>query len=68
MTDTELKALGVVRNADLKPLTTFAVPAKAKFYVEVESHPARKAFQNAMEELHFFSENVHILGTYAKVG
>ena len=40
----------------------------AKFYVEVESHPARKAFQNAMEELHFFSENVHILGTYAKVG
>ena len=37
MTDTELKALGVVRNADLKPLTTFAVPAKAKFYVEVKS-------------------------------
>ena len=34
MIDTELKALGVVRDADLKPLTTFAVPAKAKFYAE----------------------------------
>lgn len=37
MIDTELKALGVVRDADLKPLTTFAVPAKAKFYAEVKS-------------------------------
>lgn len=36
----------------------------AQFYVEVESHPARKEYQNAMEELKFFSEEVHILGTY----
>ncbi len=38
----------------------------AQFYVEVESHPARKAFQNALEELKFFSESVHILGTYCR--
>ena len=37
----------------------------AQFYVEIESHPARQAFKNAMEELRFFAEkDVHILGTY----
>lgn len=36
----------------------------AQFYVEVEAHPAQKSFQNAMEELKFFAENIHMLGTY----
>ena len=36
----------------------------ARFYIEFESHPARRAFQNAMAELRFFAEEVHILGTY----
>ena len=36
----------------------------ARFYIEIESHPARKAFQNAFDELHFFADEIHILGTY----
>ncbi len=36
----------------------------AQFYVEVEAHPEQKGFKNAMEELKFFSDNVHVLGTY----
>ncbi len=36
----------------------------ARFYVEFESHPQRQAFKNAMEELNFFAEDIHILGTY----
>lgn len=39
----------------------------AQFYVEVEAHPAQKSFQNAMEELKFFAENIHMLGTYYAV-
>ncbi len=38
----------------------------AQFYVEVEAHPAQKGFKNAMDELHFFAENVHVLGTYRR--
>lgn len=36
----------------------------ARFYVEIESHPQRPAFKNAMAELNFFAEDIHILGTY----
>ena len=36
----------------------------AQFYAEIESHPSRKAFQNAFDELKFFSESIHVLGTY----
>ena len=36
----------------------------AQFYVEVEAHPAQQGFKNAMEELKFFSEKLHVLGTY----
>ena len=36
----------------------------AQFYVEVEAHPEQQGFKNAMEELKFFSDNVHVLGTY----
>ncbi len=36
----------------------------AQFYVEIESHPETPAFQRALEELKFYSENIHFLGTY----
>ncbi len=36
----------------------------AQFYVEIESHPQRQSFQNAFKELQFFSDEIHILGTY----
>ena len=36
----------------------------AQFYVEVEAHPEQQGFKNAMDELKFFSDHVHILGTY----
>lgn len=36
----------------------------AQFYIEIESHPERKAFQQAFAELNFFSDDIHLLGTY----
>lgn len=36
----------------------------AQFYVEIEAHPSQQSFINAFEELRFFSEEVHILGSY----
>ena len=36
----------------------------AQFYLEAEAHPSQKSFQNALAELNFFAEYVHILGTY----
>lgn len=36
----------------------------ARFYIEIESHPAKPAFQNAFNELNFFAEDIHVLGTY----
>lgn len=36
----------------------------AQFYLEVEAHVKDKNFKNALEELHFFSEELKILGTY----
>ncbi len=36
----------------------------AQFYVEVEAHPSQQGFKNALEELGFFAEKVHVLGTY----
>ena len=36
----------------------------AQFYVEIESHPARRSCQNAFTELKFFSDDIHMLGTY----
>ena len=38
----------------------------AQFYVEVEAHPSQVGFKNAMEELNFFAEHVHMLGTYCR--
>lgn len=35
-----------------------------QFYADVEGHPEDPAMMRAMEELGFFSESIHILGTY----
>ena len=36
----------------------------AQFYVEIEAHPESREFKLALEELKFYSESVHFLGTY----
>ena len=36
----------------------------AQFYADVEGHPEHRAMQLAFEELHFFTHEIHILGTY----
>jgi prephenate dehydratase len=36
----------------------------ARFYADVEGHPEQRPLKLALEELDFFSHNVHILGTY----
>ncbi len=36
----------------------------AQFYVEIEAHPESEAFKLAYEELKFYSESIHFLGTY----
>jgi len=37
----------------------------AQFYAEIEAHPQTQAYKNAFEELSFFSDYVHVLGTYS---
>lgn len=63
------KALGgfATNGINITKLESYLLEGKfisAQFYVEIESHPARQAFKNAFEELNFFSEEVHILGSY----
>jgi len=36
----------------------------ARFYADVEGHPDQRPLKLALEELNFFSRDVHILGTY----
>lgn len=36
----------------------------AQFYIEIEAHPESKEFKLAFEELKFYSESIHFLGTY----
>lgn len=36
----------------------------AQFYVEIEAHPEAPEFKRALEELKFYSESIHFLGTY----
>ncbi len=64
------KALGgfATNGINLTKLESYLLNGKfvsAQFYAEIESHPRRKSFQNALGELEFFSESLHILGTYA---
>ncbi|MEE9272231.1 MAG: prephenate dehydratase [Robiginitomaculum sp.] len=35
-----------------------------QFYADVEAHPEETAMKHAMEELTFFTESIHMLGTY----
>lgn len=63
------KALGgfATNGINLDKLESYLVDGQfvsARFYIEFESHPARRAFQNAFAELRFFAEEIHILGTY----
>ena len=38
--------------------------AAAQFYAEVDGHPSERPLARALEELHFFSKEVTILGAY----
>ncbi len=63
------KALGgfATNGINITKLESYLLEGKfvsAQFYAEIESHPLRKAFQNAFDELKFFSESIHVLGTY----
>lgn len=63
------KALGgfATNGINMTKIESYLLDGKfvsAQFYVEIESHPMRKSYKNAIEELAFFSEEVHILGTY----
>ncbi len=63
------KALGgfASNNVNITKLESYLLDGKfvcAQFYLEVEAHPSRQNFQNALTELQFFSDEVTILGTY----
>ena len=63
------KALGgfATNNLNVTKLESYLLNGKfisAQFYMEVEAHPETIAFQNALTELKFFSEDYIILGTY----
>lgn len=67
------KALGgfATNGINITKLESYLLEGKfvsAQFYLEVEAHPEQQSFKNAMEELKFFSENVHVFGTYAANG
>lgn len=64
------KALGgfATNGINITKLESYLLEGKfvsAQFYLEVEAHPEQQSFKNAMDELKFFSEMVHVLGTYA---
>lgn len=57
------KALGgfATNGINITKLESYLLEGKfvsARFYAEIESHPSRKAFQNAFDELKFFSESI----------
>ena len=63
------KAMGgfATNNLNITKLESYLLDGKfvsAQFYLEVEAHPESIAFQNALAELKFFSEDFTILGTY----
>ena len=63
------KALGgfATNGINITKLESYLLEGKfvsAQFYAEIESHPSRKAFHNAFDELKFFSESIHVMGTY----
>lgn len=63
------KALGgfATNGINITKLESYLLEGKfvsAQFYAEIEAHPSEQSFKRAFEELKFFSEHVHILGTY----
>lgn len=63
------KALGgfATNGINITKLESYLLDGKfisAQFYVEIEAHPDSQSFKNAFEELRFFSEEVHMLGSY----
>lgn len=63
------KALGgfATNNINLTKIESYMSTgnfSSTQFYVEIESHPSRKEFRQALDELKFYSENIHFLGTY----
>ena len=63
------KALGgfATNKVNITKLESYLLDGKfvsARFYLEVEAHTEDRAFQNALAELKFFSDDLVILGTY----
>lgn len=63
------KALGgfATNGINITKLESYLLDGKfisAQFYVEIEAHPAAQNFKNAFEELRFYAEEVHMLGSY----
>ncbi|WP_420548864.1 prephenate dehydratase [Curvivirga sp.] len=50
----------------LESYISIADTGTARFYAEIEGHPADKAVDRAFEELQFFTSKVKILGTFQK--
>lgn len=63
------KALGgfATNGINITKLESYLLDGKfvsAQFYVEIESHPERPNFKNALDELKFYAQDWHILGSY----
>lgn len=63
------KALGgfATNGINLIKLESYVVGGNfvsAQFYVEIEAHPELRVFKLAFDELKFYSEKIHFLGTY----
>ena len=63
------KALGgfATNGINITKLESYLLNGKfvsAQFYLEIESHPSRQEYKNALNELNFFADSIHILGTY----
>ena len=64
------KALGgfATNGINMTKLESYLLDGKfvsVQFYAEIEAHPSTQAYKNAFEELAFFSDYVHVLGTYS---
>lgn len=63
------KALGgfATNGVNMTKLESYQIGGKfaaTQFYAEIEGHPAERRVQLAMEELAFFTNRIHIFGTY----
>ena len=63
------KALGgfATNSVNITKIESYVVEGNfvsAQFYVEIEAHPESPEFKLAYEELKFYSESIHFLGTY----